>query len=90
MKVKVSSQILVVMFSAILTITPALASEPEPLTKLVKQSLSTLKNFMADPDMGWVRSNIKKAKGVMIIPRQLSGAFILGAEGGSGVLLAQN
>lgn len=54
---------------------------------LVEKSLSTFNAFMADPNMGAMRDLLKDAKGVFIIPQQIKGAFILGASGGSGVLV---
>ena len=60
------------------------------LENLVNKATKTFYDFMADPDMGWVRSNLKKAKAILIIPASYKGGFIFGAEGGTGVLLARN
>jgi lipid-binding SYLF domain-containing protein len=44
---------------------------------------------MADKDLGpGVRSLVKRAKGVLIYPQVLKGAFIWGISGGSGAMLA--
>lgn len=53
----------------------------------VKDSVKTLNNFANDPDMGWFRSHIKNAKGVLVIPMLLKAGFIFGGSGGTGVLL---
>ncbi len=53
----------------------------------VSDSVKTLTNFASDPDMGWFRSHIKKAKGILIIPTLLKAGFLFGGSGGTGVLL---
>ena len=55
--------------------------------ELVKEALVTFNNFTADPDMSWFRSNIGKAKAIVIYPRIIRAGFIFGGSGGSGVLL---
>jgi lipid-binding SYLF domain-containing protein len=57
---------------------------------LVERSRMTLENFMADQDMGPPLSRLmKSARAVLIYPRVLRGAFIVGASGGNGVLLVK-
>jgi len=56
----------------------------------VSKSLVTLENFSNDPKMGWFRSNIRKAKGIFIIPNNIEAAFVFGGSGGTGVLLRHN
>ncbi len=55
--------------------------------QLVDRSQLTFNNFMNDPNMNAMRDLLPRAKGVFIMPQQLKGAFIVGAEGGSGVLV---
>lgn len=57
---------------------------------IVDQSRMTLRSFLADSKMGWFRDHIKDAKGILIVPQLLKGAFFFGAEGGSGVFLVKN
>ena len=57
---------------------------------LVDQSRMTLRNFLADSNMGWFRDHIKDARGIFIVPQLLKGAFFFGAEGGSGVFLVKD
>jgi lipid-binding SYLF domain-containing protein len=45
--------------------------------------------LMADKDFFHLPDYIKKAKGILIIPQLVKAGFILGAEGGSGVLMAR-
>ena len=57
--------------------------------RLVSKSLLTIEAFVADKDMGPpLKSLLPRAKGVLIYPQVLKGAFIVGAAGGSGVMLA--
>lgn len=55
--------------------------------QLVDRAQLTFNNFLNDPHMNAMRDLLPKAKGVYIVPQQLKGAFIVGAEGGSGVLV---
>ena len=57
---------------------------------IVDQSRMTLRSFLADSRMGWFRDHIKDAKGILIVPQLLKGAFFFGAEGGSGVFLVKD
>ncbi len=74
----------------------AMAAPPVNATKaakaqvLVDQAVITMKDFMAAEDMDWLRSRIKTAKAVLIIPEMKKAGFVLGGSGGHGVLLAQN
>jgi lipid-binding SYLF domain-containing protein len=68
---------------------PAMADDAQNARQLVEKARWTFDNFMADKDLGpSVRSLVKRAKGVLIYPQVLKGAFIFGASGGSGAMLA--
>ena len=55
---------------------------------LVEKAKLTVDSFASDSKIGKpVRDLVKKAKGVYVAPEVLRGAFIVGASGGSGVLL---
>lgn len=56
--------------------------------QLVEKAKFTLENFMADKNMEAFHDLIKQAKGIYIASEVLKGAFIIGASGGTGVLLA--
>jgi SH3 domain-containing YSC84-like protein 1 len=59
--------------------------------QLVERARLTVESFAADKSVGKAVSGlIKKAKGVYIAPEVLRGAFVLGASGGSGVLLVRD
>jgi SH3 domain-containing YSC84-like protein 1 len=59
--------------------------------QLVERARLTVESFAADKAVGKAVSGlIKKAKGLYIAPEVLRGAFIVGASGGSGVLLVRD
>jgi len=69
---------------------PTLAvSNAEAARQLVEKAQMTFDNFLAAPEMDAFRDYLKRAKGVFIAPQVLKGAFILGASGGSGVMVAK-
>jgi SH3 domain-containing YSC84-like protein 1 len=57
---------------------------------LVNQSVTTLGNFMSDPEMKWLQQNIGRAKAVLISPEIVKAGFIVGGSGGRGVLVARD
>jgi lipid-binding SYLF domain-containing protein len=57
--------------------------------QLVEKAQLTMESFMADTEIQAIRDLITQAKGVYIAPQVLRGAFIVGASGGSGVLVAR-
>ena len=76
----------------VLAVSPAvaLADDQQDAEKLVQQAKLTMESFAADQQVGPPVSDLlKKAKGVLIAPSILRGAFIFGVSGGSGVLLAR-
>src|SRR5215475_1937368 len=85
---------LVVAVSALGTASPVIgdaAKDALEAQQLVEKAKLTVQSFTADQATGKaVRDLIKKAKGVYIAPEVLRGAFIVGASGGSGVLLIRD
>jgi lipid-binding SYLF domain-containing protein len=69
---------------------PAAADEKMEATQLVEKAQMTLQSFMCDGNMGAFRDLLKKAEGVLIVPNLIKGAWIIGASGGSGVLLVKD
>lgn len=56
---------------------------------LMDQARITVDGFAADRNFGDMRRQLAKAKGVFVVPQLLKASFIIGGEGGSGVLLAR-
>ena len=65
-------------------------SQEQEAMAVINHAISTWQNFMTDPDMSSFRTHVKGGQGVLIFPRLMKGAFVLGAEGGNGVLLVRN
>lgn len=63
----------------------ALTEEEE----IVDRCRISVQSMLSDPNFGELTRYISKARGVMIFPALLKGGFIIGGEGGSGVLLAR-
>src|SRR5262245_28154134 len=58
--------------------------------ELVAKSKFVIEEFTVDRDMGSLRENAKKAKAIYVVPEALRAAFIIGAKGGTGVLVARD
>ena len=58
--------------------------------QLVDNAKHTIESFMDDPQLTWFQDHVKDAKALLIVPQLLKGAFIFGAEGGSGVLIVRH
>jgi SH3 domain-containing YSC84-like protein 1 len=71
-------------------VTPVNAEEPVKQQLLVDQARITFKSFMIDQNMAWFRDHMHKAKGFLIIPELLQGAFFVGGSGGRGVLVVKD
>ena len=69
--------------------TPAWADSLDE-QQLVEKAQHTVASFMEDPNLTWFQDHVKEAKALLIIPQQLKAAFIFGADGGSGVLVARD
>jgi len=68
----------------------AWADQAQDARQLVEKARLTFESFQADPHMGpSLNGLVRRAKGVMIFPQVLRGAFFLGAAGGNGVFLAR-
>ena len=58
--------------------------------EMVQKADITVQKILQSKDIGHsVKELLSKAKGVLIFPNLYKGAFLFGAEGGSGVLLAK-
>ncbi|HSM75154.1 MAG TPA: lipid-binding SYLF domain-containing protein [Desulfobacterales bacterium] len=61
-----------------------------PEQALVDKARITLDSFVGDPQMTWLRDNLGKAQGVLVIPDMFRAGFFFGGSGGSGVLLVRD
>ena len=59
-------------------------------TNLIGQATATADHLRKDPAFGLAHDMMNRARGVLIVPALVKGGFLLGAEGGSGVLVARN
>lgn len=71
----------------VLTASPALAGPDQQAT--VDHALGTLQDLRRDKEFGNARQLMRTARAVLIAPRIFKGAFFVGGEGGTGVLLVR-
>jgi len=57
--------------------------------ELVEESRFSLERMLIDPERPELKQFLEKAQGVLIFPELVKGGLIIGAEGGSGVLLVR-
>ncbi|WP_375593320.1 lipid-binding SYLF domain-containing protein [Algihabitans albus] len=74
-----------------LTATPTAAQDgvAQEASQLVDQSALTAESLLRDPNFSELQSVAGRAKAILIFPQILKAGFILGAEGGRGVLLVR-
>ena len=65
------------------------ATSPAEVQKLVTDSMTTVDNFAADPNLTWFKEHIKESKGIFICSQIVKAGFILGGSGGRCVFLAK-
>ena len=82
--------VIILLCSTFIAFTSSLAQDFSKPQELVLKSEAVFKSFMTDPNMGWFRDNIGKAKAIFIVPQMLRGGFFIGGSGGSGAMLAQD
>src|SRR5262245_60818626 len=66
----------------------ARAHDAQDASQLVEKAVLTVQQFQSDSNMDTFRDLAKKAHGMLILPQMLRAAFIFGASGGSGVMVA--
>ncbi len=57
--------------------------------RLVDESRISIERMLADPEFFKLRDIIGKARGVLIVPALYKGGFIVGVEGGSGIMMVR-
>lgn len=68
---------------------PAVASDKADAQATVTKANITFNSFMSDKNFTEMRKLSRSAKGIFIAPQVLKGAFVVGASGGTGVLLVR-
>jgi lipid-binding SYLF domain-containing protein len=66
------------------------ADDAQDARQLVEKATLTLQEFQSDGKMGVFRDLAKSARGMLILPQMVRAAFLVGASGGSGVLVARD
>ena len=85
--------LLIILFFVLMGSTPHSLPASERYTEadvLVDNSINTLRQFIADPNMQAFQDLTKRSQGILIIPQVLRGGFVVGGTGGTGVFLARN
>jgi len=67
----------------------AQADEANDAQQLVDQARWAANNILKEPNFESAKDWLKDAKGVLIVPRLFKAGFIVGGEGGNGVLLVK-
>ena len=65
---------------------PALASEEQ---RLIDEARVTVEELLADPNLTALPGLLARSRGALVVPALVKAGFIIGGEGGSGVLLAR-
>ncbi len=89
-RVVLTATLLALVMVSTLSVSASAAESRMETAQLVEKAKFTLESFTADSNMSAFNDLIKQAKGVLIAPQVLKGAFIFGVSGGSGVFLAWN
>jgi lipid-binding SYLF domain-containing protein len=58
--------------------------------KLVSAATRTLSGFLNDHDMSWLRTNLPRAKALLIAPSVTKAGFIVGGSGGRAIVVARD
>jgi SH3 domain-containing YSC84-like protein 1 len=89
MSKRISAAALVLSLALSLALPALAADKAAEATETVQSARTTLRNFVTDPNMKWIKEHIGAAKGILIVPTQGKGGFIFGGSGGVGVLLTR-
>ena len=74
----------------LLGIGSARADDADDAKQIVEKAKLTVEQFQKDEKMDAFRDLAKRARGMLILPQMLRAAFIVGASGGTGVLVARD
>ena len=65
-------------------------SPPEVTEIILDKAIETVNRFKGIKDIRHFTEEIPKAKGIVILPTVVKGSFLVGGEGGNGILLTRN
>lgn len=68
---------------------PALAQPTVNQQEVVDRARATVERFRVDPDMNVLNRMLRNCKAVAVVPSLVRAGFVLGGEGGTGVLVAR-
>ncbi len=76
----------------VLGLAPLSAStqELDELWSLVDDARLTFERFVRDPDLEWLRVNLKEAKGLLLVPALREGAYVVGVSHAAALFLVQD
>ncbi len=66
------------------------ASSSSDQARLIGEARTTLQSFTADPKNQSIHEMLSRARAVVVFPNLVKGGFIVGVEGGRGVLFARH
>lgn len=87
---KITAMSLALMLALALAAPAAIAASKDKATARVLQALDTLNMAMKEDDKAVPGDLLKQAKAVAIFPGMIKAGFIIGGEGGTGVILARH
>lgn len=92
MKSKIRVLQIVAVVAALVLVVSAMATEADASEQqnLVDKARMTMEGFTVHPDLEWFRDHVREAKGLLIVPQMLKGAFFVGGSGGRGVLVVRD
>ena len=64
-------------------------TEPQQQMKVINGAIATIAHLRADRGFGYAASVLSRAKAILIIPHMVKAGFIIGGEGGDGVVLVR-
>jgi lipid-binding SYLF domain-containing protein len=80
---------LIALVAAVALAAPTALAQSEQ-RRLVTASTLTFASFLNDPDMGWLRQNVGRARAVMIAPEFTKAGIIVGGAGGRAVVVVRD
>ena len=86
----VTTMVILALAWTISDVGPAFADDATDAKQLVQKAEFTFENSLTSKELVGFQGLLRKAKGVLISPQVLEGAFVFGVSGGSGVFLVRD